>query len=174
MATIPANFFIVMHPVCPNRHIFSGHRQALSFKAYEHSRPRQTQNVFVPFTDDVWWDENAKRREYALLSKDVIDQKLYEAFENAIIGKNVGDKVTVNIPPAEAYGEIREDLLVKVPNTQLPGPVEVGQALQAQAENGMPVNVMVKEVHEDHAVIDGNHPFAGKELIFDIEVVSVQ
>ena len=38
----------------------------------------------------------------------------------------------------------------------------------------MPVNVIVKEVHEDHAVIDGNHPFAGEELIFDIEVVSVQ
>jgi FKBP-type peptidyl-prolyl cis-trans isomerase 2 len=47
-------------------------------------------------------------------------------------------------------------------------------SLQAQAENGMPVNVTVKEVNEDHAVIDGNHPFAGKELVFDIEVVSVQ
>jgi FKBP-type peptidyl-prolyl cis-trans isomerase 2 len=100
--------------------------------------------------------------------------QIIPGFENAIIGKNVGDKVTVNIPPAEAYGEIREDLYVKVLNDQLPGPVEVGQSLQAQAENGMPINVMVKEVNEDHAVIDGNHPFAGKELIFDIEVVSVQ
>lgn len=100
--------------------------------------------------------------------------QIIPGFENAIIGKNVGDKVTVNIQPADAYGEIREDLLVKVPSTQLPGPVEVGMSLQAQAENGMPVNVIVKEVHEDHAVIDGNHPFAGKELIFDIEVVSVQ
>jgi FKBP-type peptidyl-prolyl cis-trans isomerase 2 len=100
--------------------------------------------------------------------------QIIPGFENAIIGKNVGDKVTVNIPPAEAYGEIREDLYVKVLNEQLPGPVEVGQSLQAQAENGMPINVMVKEVNEDHAVIDGNHPFAGKELIFDIEVVSVQ
>jgi peptidylprolyl isomerase len=100
--------------------------------------------------------------------------QIIPGFENAIIGKATGDKVTVNITAAEAYGEIREDLVVKVPNSQLPGAVEVGMSLQAQAENGMPVNVTVKEVNEDHAVIDGNHPFAGKELIFDIEVVSVQ
>ena len=100
--------------------------------------------------------------------------QIIPGFENAIIGKKTGDKVTVNIQPAEAYGEIREDLLVKVPNTQLPGPVEVGQSLQAQGEDGVPVNVVVREVHEDHSVIDGNHPFAGKELIFDIEVISIQ
>ena len=90
-----------------------------------------------------------------------------------LIGKNIGDKVNVDIPAVEAYGEYRNDLVVKVPNEQLPGPVEVGMSLQAQAENGMPINVLVKEVNEDHAVIDGNHPFAGKNLIFDIEVVSI-
>ena len=96
--------------------------------------------------------------------------QIIPGFENAIIGKNIGDKVTVDIPANEAYGEYRDDLVVKVPNTQLPGPVEVGMTLQAQAENGMPINVLIKEVNEDHAVIDGNHPFAGKNLIFDIEV----
>lgn len=100
--------------------------------------------------------------------------QIIPGFENAIIGKSIGDKVTVSIPPADAYGEIREDLYVKVPNEQLPGPVEVGMSLQAQAENGMPINVLVKEVNEDHAIIDGNHPFAGKELIFDIEVLDVK
>ena len=110
----------------------------------------------------------------APLSFTVGTGQIIPGFENAIIGKVVGDKVTVNIPPAEAYGEIREDLYVKVPNTQLPGPVEVGQSLQAQGDQGDPINVMVKEVNEDHVIIDGNHPFAGKELVFDIEVVSVQ
>jgi FKBP-type peptidyl-prolyl cis-trans isomerase 2 len=100
--------------------------------------------------------------------------QIIPGFENAIIGKNVGDKVTVNISPAEAYGEIREDLYVKVTNEQLPGPVEVGQSLQAQGENGTPINVLVKEVNEDHVIIDVNHPLAGKKLIFDIEVVSIQ
>ena len=99
--------------------------------------------------------------------------QIIPGFENAIIGKNVGDKVTIEIDPKEAYGEYREDLLVKVENEQLPGPVEVGQVLQAD-NGGMPVNVTVKEVNEDHVIIDGNHPLSGKDLIFDIEVVSFQ
>lgn len=99
--------------------------------------------------------------------------QIIPGFENAVIGKNVGDKVTIEIDPTEAYGEYREDLLVKVENEQLPGPVEVGQVLQAD-NGGQPVNVTVKEVNEDHVIIDGNHPLSGKELIFDIEVVSFQ
>ena len=67
-----------------------------------------TQNVFVPFTDDVWWDENAKRREYAILSKDVIDQKLYEAFENAIIGNIITNK--------DLVGEGKDDFQNKFRN----------------------------------------------------------
>jgi peptidylprolyl isomerase len=99
--------------------------------------------------------------------------QIIPGFENAVIGKNVGDKVTIEIDPTEAYGEYREDLLVKVENEQLPGPVEVGQVLQAD-NGGQPVNVTVKEVNEDHVIIDGNHPLSGKDLIFDIEVVSFQ
>ncbi len=100
--------------------------------------------------------------------------QIIPGFENAIMGKEVGDKVTINIQPLDAYGEVREDLLARVPNSQLPGPVEVGQSLQAQSENGEQINVLVKEVHTDYVVLDGNHPFAGKELIFDIEVMDVK
>ena len=99
--------------------------------------------------------------------------QIIPGFEQALIGKSAGDKVTVNIPVEEAYGEVREDLIVSVPVTQMPGPVEVGQSLQAQGENGS-FNVLVKEVSESHVLIDGNHPLAGKELVFDIEVVEVQ
>jgi len=107
------------------------------------------------------------------LSFTIGTNQIIPGFENAIIGKNVGDKVTIEIEPKDAYGEYREDLLVKVENEQLPGPVEVGQVLQAD-NGGQPVNVTVKEVNEDHVIIDGNHPLCGKELIFDIEVVSFQ
>ena len=85
--------------------------------------------------------------------------QIIPGFENAIIGKNVGDKVTIEIDPKEAYGEYREDLLVKVENEQLPGPVEVGQVLQAD-NGGQPVNVTVKAVNEGHVIIDGNHPLS--------------
>jgi len=100
--------------------------------------------------------------------------QIIPGFENAIMGKAKGDKVTININPEEAYGQVREDLIVKVGKEQMPGEVQVGQSLQAQADNGQAVNVIVKEVNEDHVIVDGNHPLAGKELVFDIEVVEIE
>jgi peptidylprolyl isomerase len=100
--------------------------------------------------------------------------QIIPGFEEGLMGKKVGDKITVNIQPENAYGQVREDLFVKVPLDKMPGEVQVGQSLQAVGDDNRPVQVIIKEVNEDHAVIDGNHPFAGKELIFDIEVVSVQ
>ena len=100
--------------------------------------------------------------------------QIIPGFENAILGKNVGDKVQITIPAEEAYGEVREDLFVQVALDKLPGQVEVGQTLQADGGNGQPVTVIVEQVNEDHVIINGNHPLAGKELVFDIEVVSVQ
>jgi FKBP-type peptidyl-prolyl cis-trans isomerase 2 len=99
--------------------------------------------------------------------------QIIPGFENAIIGKNIGDKVTVNIKPEDAYGEVREDLFIKVPNDQLPGVVEVGTQLQAQADNGSPILVTVEEVNEDHVIINGNHQLSGQELEFDIEIVGI-
>ena len=99
--------------------------------------------------------------------------QIIPGFEEALIGKKVGDKVTVNIQPEFAYGPVREDLMVKVPLDKMPGEVEVGQSLHAVGSNGQPIPVTVREVNEDHVVIDGNHPLAGKELTFDIEVICV-
>ncbi len=99
--------------------------------------------------------------------------QIIPGFESAILGKNVGDKVSVTINPSEAYGETREELFVKIPNEKLPGKVEVGQVLEATSQDGRSSQVLVHEVNEDHVVINGNHPLAGKELVFDIEVVSV-
>jgi FKBP-type peptidyl-prolyl cis-trans isomerase 2 len=96
--------------------------------------------------------------------------QIIPGFENAIIGKNIGDKLTVKIKPEDAYGEVREDLFIKVPNDQLPGVVEVGTQLQAQADNGSPILVTVEEVNEDHVIINGNHQLSGQELEFDIEI----
>ena len=93
-------------------------------------------------------------------------------FENGLIGKQVGEKITVEIPCDDAYGQIREDLIVNVPKTQMPAEVEIGQTLQASNQQGV-FNVLIKEILEDHVVIDGNHPLAGEDLIFDIEVLQV-
>jgi peptidylprolyl isomerase len=99
--------------------------------------------------------------------------QIIPGFEEGLMGKKVGDKITVNIQPENAYGQVREDLFVKVPLDKMPGEVQVGQSLQAVGDDNRPVQVIIKEVNEDHVVIDGNHPLAGKELVFDIEVVSI-
>ncbi len=100
--------------------------------------------------------------------------QIIPGFENAIMGKQIGEKVTVQVPADQAYGQIREDLYVEVPMDKMPGAVEVGQLLQADSGDGQVVQVIVKEVKEDTIVIDGNHPLAGQDLVFEIEVVSIQ
>lgn len=122
------------------------------------------------FTDGEVFDSSEGREP---LEFEVGSGKLIPGFESAIIGKVVGDRVVTNIAPEEAYGLVREDLIVSVPLDKMPGDVEVGQALEAQGDNGQSAQVFVKEVNKDNVVIDGNHPLAGRELIFDIEVVSI-
>lgn len=99
--------------------------------------------------------------------------QIIPGFENAVMGKAVGDKVTVTINPEMGYGEVREDLFVQLPIDKMPGDVEVGQMLQAMSDDGRATQVRVHEVNEDNVIIDGNHPLAGQDLIFDIEIVSV-
>lgn len=100
--------------------------------------------------------------------------QIIPGFEKAIIGKEVGDKVTVEVESKDGYGEVREDLKAKVKKEQLPGEVQVGQQLQAPSTDGKNINVVVTEINEDHVVVDANHPLAGKDLSFDIEVVTVE
>ena len=101
--------------------------------------------------------------------------QIIPGFENPLIGKNVGDKVeTGSIKPEEAYGSIREDLIIEVEKNLMPGEVEVGMTLEAQSQNGQGVPVKVVSVTDEKVKIDGNHPLAGKEIQFEIEVVDIQ
>lgn len=97
---------------------------------------------------------------------------LIPGFENGVIGLNQGDKKTIELESDEAYGPIREELINSVPVDKLPEGVQVGSMLQAMTEQG-PINVVVTELGETEAVVDANHPLAGKKLIFDLEVVEV-
>lgn len=94
------------------------------------------------------------------------------AFESCILGKPVGFKTTVKITAGNAYGLVREDLIIKVNKDQVPPEVQVGQTLHATTQ-GQEVAVLVKEINDDHVIIDGNHPLAGKDLEFDLEILDV-
>ena len=98
--------------------------------------------------------------------------ELIPGMSNAVIGMKVGDKKTVTLPPEEAYGPRHEEMMLKVDPAQLPDDVQVGAMLGLSTEEGQFHAVLV-EMGDDYAVLDGNHPLAGKTLIFELEVVSV-
>jgi FKBP-type peptidyl-prolyl cis-trans isomerase 2 len=97
---------------------------------------------------------------------------LIPGFEQGLQGMKSGDKKTITIPAAEAYGPIREDMTQEVERQFVPEGVEAGQQLTANGPQG-PIIVTVAEVKENTVILDANHPLAGKDLIFDLEVVEV-
>ena len=98
--------------------------------------------------------------------------QLIPGFENGLIDMTTGEIKTIEIEPENAYGDINPQLMSEIPLSQVPEGVKTGDMLQGQNQFG-PVNVVVKEVKEETVVLDMNHPLAGKKLIFDLEVVSV-
>jgi FKBP-type peptidyl-prolyl cis-trans isomerase SlpA len=98
--------------------------------------------------------------------------QLIKGFEHGLLGMTIGEKKTVEIPCEDAYGEVNEMLLSEIAKEQVPDNVSVGDMLQGMGPNG-PINVRIMEVNESTVKIDANHPLAGKKLIFDLEVVSI-
>ena len=96
-------------------------------------------------------------------------------FEDAVVGMGVGDTKTVRIPPDQAYGERRDDLVLDVALEQFPPDAtpEIGQQYQLRTQSGQPVPATVAEVNDTHAKLDANHPLAGQALNFDLELVAI-
>ena len=94
-------------------------------------------------------------------------------FDEAVRGMNVGDKKTVEIPPAEAYGERREQLVAQVPreSMSLDSDPQEGMSLLMQLPDGNQIPVTVAAVTDDQVTLDANHPLAGRKLTFDVELV---
>ena len=100
---------------------------------------------------------------------------LIPGLERELAGKNTGDRVQVMIAPADGYGEYDRALVQKVPRRALKGiaDVRVGMRLQAQTADGARP-VTVTQLTGDMVTLDGNHPLAGKNLNFDVEVAQVR
>ncbi|TFV94787.1 peptidylprolyl isomerase [Algoriphagus kandeliae] len=103
------------------------------------------------------------------------DGNMIKGFDEAVHGMAIGDKKTVTIPAAEAYGERRDDMMIDVPRAQVPANInpEVGMQLTLQGGNGQPMPVVVTFVDEEKITLDANHQLAGKDLIFEIELVTI-
>ena len=98
--------------------------------------------------------------------------QLIKGFEAGLMDMSEGEKKTIEIESADAYGEHNPEMINEIPRTQVPEGVKEGEMLQGMGPMG-PVNVKVVEVKDETVVLDANHPLAGKKLIFDLEVVSI-
>jgi peptidylprolyl isomerase len=98
-----------------------------------------------------------------------------KGFDDGVTGMVVGDKKTVNIPVEEAYGPRNDEMLVEFPKDRLPADMQIeeGLPLMMSNESGQQFQVVVVEVKDDAVVLDANHPLAGEDLIFDIELVEI-
>ena len=98
-----------------------------------------------------------------------------KGFDDGVTGMAVGEKKTINIPVDEAYGPKSAEMMIDMPRDRFPKDMEIelGMPLMMSNENGQNFQVTVAEIKDDTVVLDANHPLAGQELIFDLELVEI-
>jgi FKBP-type peptidyl-prolyl cis-trans isomerase 2 len=101
---------------------------------------------------------------------------LIPGFEKGLVDMEVNEKKTVVIDKKEAYGEKREELFQKVSKSELPEEIkpEVDMILTASNPDGSERQLRVAEVNENDIVVDANHPLAGEDLTFELELVEIK
>ena len=98
--------------------------------------------------------------------------ELIQGVTEAVIGMEVGEKKTIDVPPERGYGERNEGMIVRVKQEQLPEGATVGTMLQLETPEGA-AQVVLTALEDDQAVLDGNHPLAGQHLVFEVEIVEI-
>ena len=101
--------------------------------------------------------------------------QVIKGFDEGVKGMQVGVKRTVEIGVTDAYGEKNEDMVIEFPKAQFPPDMkpEAGMQLMMNNGQGQQFPVVIKEVGEETVLLDANHPLAGEDLIFDIELVEI-
>jgi FKBP-type peptidyl-prolyl cis-trans isomerase SlyD len=100
-------------------------------------------------------------------------RQIVPGLESALIGKRAGDSTKVTVKPEDAYGKVDPKALIEVGRERVPPDVKVGSELTGRDPKGATRTVRVKEIKEKSVVLDMNHPLAGKTLVFDVRVLSV-
>ena len=98
-----------------------------------------------------------------------------KGFDDGVTGMTVGEKKTINIPFDEAYGPKNPEMIIEMPKDRFPKDMEleVGMPLAMTDGHGQQFQVAIVEIKDDVVVLDANHPLAGQDLIFDLELVEI-
>jgi FKBP-type peptidyl-prolyl cis-trans isomerase 2 len=101
--------------------------------------------------------------------------EIISGFEQAVIGMSLGEEKTIKIDADEAYGPYREDMVLMVDRDQFPAHIDpqVGQQFEIHQADNQAFDVVVTEVSASSVTLDANHPLAGEDLIFDIQLVEI-
>ena len=141
------------------------------------ARAKQGDNVSIHYTvrrdDGTVFDSSGGRNP---LEFTLGEGKVMRGFEVAVQGMEEGQVKTVTVPSDQAYGEHRDNLVVTVSKQQLPEGLspKVGQQLQMRTKEGRTFQAVVTAVESDAVELDANHPLAGRDLTFEIELVSIE
>jgi len=123
-------------------------------------------------TDGTEFDTSAGREP---LQFEVGAGQIIAGLDREVSDMDEGEKHTVTIPAAEAYGEHRPEQVQELPRDAIPAEIDPapGMQLQATTQAGQPVPIVVVDVDEETVTIDANHPLAGRDLVFDVELLEI-
>jgi len=124
-------------------------------------------------TDGTTFDSSEGRQP---LEFQVGSGMVIKGFDDGVTGMSVGEKKTVVIPADDAYGPKQEEMVIEFPRSNFPPDIEpeVGMTLNMHSEDGNALPVIITEINADTIILDGNHPLAGRDLVFDIELIDVK
>ena len=96
-------------------------------------------------------------------------------FDNGVTGMSAGEKKTIDIPYTEAYGPKSSEMMIEFPKDKFPQDLEIEAGLELMMSNdsGQEFQVIVSQVKDETVILDANHPLAGKDLIFDLELIEI-
>ena len=101
--------------------------------------------------------------------------EVIRGLEEAVIGMKAGDTKTVTMPPEKAYGPKQKELIKKLKRSKFPDNIKpiVGLEIQARQPDGNIIDLIITDISDEEITLDANHPLAGKDLIFDIQLLEI-